>query len=115
MDMMNDKDMYKKILESIQMAVRDKLFDSPDDMNPMEKDGPEGKPEVAMELEMAQKEPPAFAAEEEDGESPSMDTIKSFLEGKMDKGRPEMKGMKIGKTEVEMSPMMKKRGAKKGY
>jgi hypothetical protein len=114
MDMMQDKDMYKKILESLQMAIRDKLFDSPDDMNPMEKDGPEGTPEVQMELEMAQKEPPAFAAEEED-ESPSMDTIKSFLEGKSEKARPEMKGMKIGQTEVEVSPLMKKRGAKKGY
>lgn len=113
MDMMNDKDMYKKILESLQMAIRDKLFDSPDDMNPMEKDGPEGNPEVEIELESAQKEPPSF--ESEDGESPSQDMIKSFLEGKMEKARPEMKGMKIGKTEVEMSPMMKKRGAKKGY
>jgi len=114
MDMMNDKDMYKKILESLQMAIRDKLFDSPDDMNPMEKDGPEGTPEVEIELESAQEEPPAFAAEE-DEESPSQDTIRSFLEGKMEKERPMMKGMKIGKTEVEMSPMMKKRGAKKGY
>jgi hypothetical protein len=44
-----------------------------------------------------------------------MDTIKSFLEGKSEKARPEMKGMKIGQTEVEVSPLMKKRGAKKGY
>lgn len=110
--MMNDKDMYKKILESIQMAVRDKLFDSPDDMNPMEKDGPEGKPEVSLELEAAQEEPPAFASEEEEG--PDMDMVKGFLEGKMDRSRPEMKGMKIGKTEVSMEPM-KKKGMKKGY
>ena len=117
MMMTNEKDMYKKILESLQMAVRDKLFDEPDDMNPMAKDGEEGRPEVVEEIEAAQKEPPAFAAEEEESEdgAPSQDLIKSFLEGKMEKERPMMKGLKVGKTEVEVEPVLKKRGVKKGY
>jgi hypothetical protein len=114
---MDSKDIEKSVLESLLEAVRSKLFGE-DDMNPMEKDtkdldGTEGMPEVEMELEKAQKEPPAFAAEEEEG--PDLDSIKGFLEGKRDQGRPAMKGLKVGQTEVEIAPLKKRVAPKKSY